>query len=212
MSVVTIRGQFGSGAPEIGRLIAESLHADFIDREIIAKVAERLNYPNQEITAKEMPPSSLMGRIAEALGRNGLALAKGPYLPTWEMQLDDALYLSGLESVITELAANQPVVILGRGSQYILKGYPESFHILTIAPLELRVKRVMETFQLDRECAEAQISRIDDSRNEFIKRYFGANQEDPLDYDLVINTEHFTFEEAVSIVIHAVPFTYLWKG
>jgi cytidylate kinase len=211
MSVVTIRGQFGSGAPEIGRLIAELLHADFIDREIIAKVAERLSASNQEVAAKEIPTGSLMARIAEALGRSGLALEKGPYLPTWEMQLDDALYLSGLESIVTELAANQPVVIQGRGSQYILKGYPESFHILTIAPLELRVKRVMETLQLDHESAEMQISRIDDSRREFIKKYFGANQDDPLDYNLVINTEHFTFENAASIVVHAVPFTELWK-
>lgn len=212
MSVVTIRGQFGSGAPEIGKLIAEPLHADFIDREIIAKVAEKLNCMDQETAIKEMPPGSLMGRIAAALGRSGLALEKGPYLPTWEMQLADAFYLSGLESVITELAANQPIVIQGRGSQYILKGYPESFHILTVTPQELRVKRVMEKLQTDQESAEKQIFRIDDSRRAFIKRYFGANQEDLLDYDLVINTDHFTYENAASIVVNAVQFTELWKG
>lgn len=211
MSVVTIRGQLGSGAPEIGRLIADSLHADYVDREIIAKVAEKLRWPDQEIATKEMPPGSLMERIAEALGRSGLTLDKGPYLPTWEIPLADTLYLSGLESVITELAKNQPIVIQGRGSQYILKGYPESLHILTIAPVELRVKRVMVKLQLDQESAEKEISRTDNSRREFIKRYFGADQEDPIHYDLVINTEHLTFENAASIAVHAVPFAELWK-
>jgi hypothetical protein len=116
MSVVTIRGQLGSGAPEIGRLIAESLHADFIDREIIAKVADRLHWPNQDISAKEMPPGTLLARIAEALRHSALSLDKGPYLPTWEMPTGDTLYLSGLKSVIIELAKKQPIVIQGRGS------------------------------------------------------------------------------------------------
>jgi len=212
MSVVTIRGQEGSGASKIGRLIAESLHADFIDREIIGKVADRLRWPDHEVAAKEMPPGSLMGRIAEAFGRSGLALdIMRPDLPTWEIQLGDTLYISGLRSVITELVKNQPVVIQGRGSQYILKGYPESLHILTVAPLELRVKRVMEKLQANQDSARKEITRIDDSRREFIKRYFGADQDDPVYYDLVINTEHFTFGDAASIAVQAARFAELWK-
>ena len=75
MSVITIRGQLGSGAPEVGRQIADRLHADYVDREIIAEVAARLRRQEQEVIAKEMPPSSLLGRIAEALGRS-LALVR----------------------------------------------------------------------------------------------------------------------------------------
>jgi len=33
MPIVTIRGQLGSGAPEIGKAIAEFLHADYVDRK-----------------------------------------------------------------------------------------------------------------------------------------------------------------------------------
>ena len=49
MSVVTIRGQLGSGAPEIGREVAERLHADYVDREIIAEVAARLHRQEQDV-------------------------------------------------------------------------------------------------------------------------------------------------------------------
>ena len=38
MPVVTIRGQLGSGAPEIGKLIAEKLQCDYVDREIISQI------------------------------------------------------------------------------------------------------------------------------------------------------------------------------
>ena len=67
MCVVTIRGRLGSGAQEIGRLIAKALHADYVDREIIARVAEVVRAHEDDVSAKEMPPGSLLGRIAGAL-------------------------------------------------------------------------------------------------------------------------------------------------
>ena len=67
MSLITIRDLLGSGAPEIGKLAADRLHVDYVDREIIASVAARLNRQEQEVTEKEMPPSSLLGRIAKVL-------------------------------------------------------------------------------------------------------------------------------------------------
>jgi cytidylate kinase len=200
MSVVTIRGQLGSGAPEIGRQVADRLHADYIDREIIAEVAARLHRQEQDVIVKEMPPGSLMGRIAEALGRSGVGF-EGVYLPTWEIPLDDTRYLRALESVVRELARSQSLVIRGRGSQFILKDYHGALHVLVVAPLEVRVRRVMENLKLDQETAKGEIARFDSSRREFIKRYFQAELEDPVYYDLVINTERFSFQAAASIVV-----------
>ena len=51
-----------------------------------------------------------------------------------------------------------------------------------------------------------EIARFDNSRREFTKRYFQAELEDPAYYDLVINTEHLSFEAAASIAVHALPF------
>jgi cytidylate kinase len=203
MSVVTIRGQLGSGAPEVGRQIADRLHADYVDREIIAEVAARLNRQEQDVVAKEMPDSSLLSRIAEALGRGGVCF-EGAYLPTWEIPPDDTRYLEALKFVVKELARSQLLVIRGRGSQFILKDYPGALHILLVAPIEERVKRVMENLWLDQEAAKREIERFDKSRREFIKRYFHAELEDPAYYDLVINTERLSFEAAASIVVDAL--------
>ena len=64
MSVVTIRGKLGSGAPEIGRIIAEKLHSDYVDREIIAEIAERLRRPKQEIAErKEILPLEVWDNV-----------------------------------------------------------------------------------------------------------------------------------------------------
>jgi len=205
MSLVTIRGSLGSGAPEVGRQAANKLHFDYVDREIIAEVAARLHRQEQDVIAKEMPDGSLLSRIAEALGRSGVCF-EGAYLPTWEIRLDDTCYLAALESVVKELARSQSLVIRGRGSQFILKDYPGALHFLVVAPLEVRVKRVMQNLELDQETAKREIARFDNSRREFIKRYFHAELEDPAYYDLVINTEHLSFQTAASVVVDTISF------
>jgi cytidylate kinase len=206
MSVITIRGQLGTGAPEVGKQIADRLHSDYVDREIIAEVAARLRRQEQDVIAKEMPPGSFLGRIVEALGRSGGMGFEGAYLPALQIPLDDTRYLEALKSVIRELARSQSLVIRGRGSQFILKDYPGSLHVLLVAPLEVRVKRVMQDLNLDEEAAKQEIESYDNSRHEFIKRYFQAELEDPANYDLVINTERLSFEATASIIVDALPF------
>jgi cytidylate kinase len=205
MTVVTIRGTMGSGTPEIGRLIAERLHIAYVDREIIAQVATQIKRPKQDIAAKEIPPGSLLGRISEALEHNAYSRASA-YLPTWELPLEDTQYLPALESVIKELARSGSIVIRGRGSQFILKDFPGALHVLVVAPFELRVKRIMESSKTKEGETKKEIENFDRSRRVFTKRYFHADLEDPVNYDLVVNTEKLSFENASSIIIDALSF------
>lgn len=206
MNIITIRGQMGSLAPEIGKSIAQKLKMDYLDREIIASVAEKLKKSENEIINKEMPPGSLLGKIAEALEHSYVSGIGGPaiYLPAWEIPLDDNRYLEGLVSVINELASSGSIIIRGRGSQFILRDRPDAFHVLTVAPFIVRLKRVMATLKLDEESARKEITRDDSSRREFTKRYFKAELEDPVNYDLVINTGKLNIEAGISIIAHAI--------
>jgi len=206
MSVVTIWGGRGSGAPEVGKHVAENLQTDYVDREIIARVAAQLQREEQEVLRKEMVPSSLLARIVEALGHSdsfGEGF-EGAYLRISEMPLDDARYLQALRSVVRELARSQRIVILGRGGQFILKDYPDVLHVLIVAPLQLRANRVMKSLNLDPQAAEREVARSDNSIREFMKKYFRSEPKDPEHYDLVINTEHLSFLAAASIVVDAL--------
>ena len=220
MAVVTIRGRLGSGASEIGKQVADRIHADYVDREIIAGVAARLRRDEKDIIEKEIPPGSLIGRILAALRHTtafesgGLSAAfvgvgipaafEGVSLPAWQIPLDDTRYLQALKSVIRELAGSRSIVIRGRGSQFILRDYPGALHVLVVAPLEVRLKRVMENLKLDEESARHEITRFDSSVNAFIKKYFHADLEALEYYDLVVSTEHFNFEAATSIIVNAL--------
>jgi len=212
MPVITIRGTLGSDAPEIGKIVAEKLHIDYVDREIISEIAERLRWPNYDIASKEIPPGSLRGRIVEALSYSYPSQSlpdvayTGPYLPTWEMPLDNIQYLAALEFVIKKLASSSSIVIRGRGSQFILKDYPCALHILIVAPLALCVKRVMESMAIKETEARKEVERSDSSHREFTRRYFHASLEDPVNYALVINTEHFNVDDAAGLIVGALPF------
>ena len=208
MPVITIRGLYGCWADEIGERIAQKLNIDYVDRMIIAEVAERLRQPSKNVEEKEMPPSTLWGRIAEAIAKApymGDSIYTGLYAPLWEIPLDDKNYLAALESVVKELAATRSIVILGRGSQFILKDVPGAFHALIVAPVNVRVKRVRERQNLKEKDALNEIARSDDAAREFIKRYFQANLTDPVNYDMVLNVNHLDSEAAAALIVDALP-------
>jgi cytidylate kinase len=182
------------------------LHASYVDREIIAEVAARLHQKEQDVMAKEMPRTGLLGRITEALERSyafGVGF-EGAYLPAWEIPLNDTRYLHALESVVKELARSPSMVIYGRGGQFILKNYPQAFHVQVVAPLEVRLKRVMQDLNLDPEVAKQEIARFDNGIRRFIKRYFQAEVDDPVYYDLVINTNRLSFQTAAAIIVDSL--------
>ena len=127
----------------------------------------------------------------------------GAYLSPELIPLGDTGYLEALKSVLHELARGPSLVVHGRGSQFILKDHPGSLHVLMVAPIEVRVKRVMQELGLDQEDARQEITRVDTSRHEFVRRYFHAELLDPVHYDLVINTRSLSFEAAASIIVNA---------
>lgn len=206
MPVITIRGKMGSGAPEIGRRVAERLNIDYIDSKIIAEVAARLNLEEQDILAKEMPPCTLRERIEEALQKGyatGIGI-QGAYLPITQVPLDDNRYLEALTNLFKELAQGHSAVIFGRGSQFILRNHPRAINISIVAPFSVRLKRIMEEKHLKEEQARQEMLHKDNAGREFIRRYFKAEMEDPVCYDVVINTERFTYDAAVSIILETL--------
>lgn len=213
MPIVTIRGQMGSGAPEIGREVARIIRGDYVDRQILENVARTIGRPLAEIEEKEHIPSRLIQRIVRALEKalersGGIESA---YSYTWQEPLDDTKYLDALKSVIQDLASEGNIVLLGRGSQFILHNNPSALHVLVTAPLPDRIRRVMAASKIDADEARRQIEEFDSSRRVFIKRFFKSNLEDPVYYDLVINTERLTYEAAARIIATAAEEKAPWS-
>ena len=125
--------------------------------------------------------------------------------------LDDARYLDALKSVIQDITLEGNIVIHGRGSQFILRNNPSALHVLVVAPLPLRIKRVMERSKTDEENALKQIEEYSKTRRDFNKRFFKKDMMDIVYYDLVVNTEHLTYEIAAQIIIKALQRKTPWE-
>ncbi|MCK7504669.1 MAG: cytidylate kinase-like family protein [Desulfobacterales bacterium] len=87
----------------------------------------------------------------------------------------------------------------GSGASYIL---PKEvcLRLLVVAPLEARIQNVMRTYKVADKEARRRVIRTEADRRAFIRKYFQADMMDPINYDLVINTEHIDIDLAARIV------------
>ena len=178
MAIITISRQLGSQGDKIAELIAQQLGYKVVSRQLINQAALQACAP--EIALAEIDELGLLG-ISPS-------------------DKDCKSYVKYLKKIIHNLAETDRVVIVGRGSQIILQDFPDTLHIRVIAPLKIRISRVMEEQSISHDAAAAQIKASDRSRDKFFKRFFDAKLSSPYFYDLVLNTGHINSEAATRII------------
>jgi cytidylate kinase len=181
MSAITISREFGSLGCEAAHKAAERLGFRLVQRELINQAAIRAGTPEVALAA------------IDELGL--LRLTPSPRA--------NQAYLVAVRQVIEVLAAEGNVVIIGRAGQALLKGRPDILHVRIVAPVELRAQRVSERFNVSIEAALAQVEASDRSRSRYVKRFYHIRWDDPMHYDLVINTAKLTSEAAALLITQA---------
>jgi cytidylate kinase len=116
---------------------------------------------------------------------------------------DRKVYHEMLRSAIAELSRRENVVVIGGGAQFLFAKVAASLHVQIVAPLPFRTARVMKLAGLDRAAAESLIEEKDQGKRRLMHDLYGQNWRDPTHYDLVLNTDHFSTEVAVEIIIRA---------
>mgnify|MGYP001228425865 CR=1 FL=1 len=182
MPIITISRQMGSGGIPIAHRVAEALGYTLIDGEAIIEVADRY------------------GLSAEALEQ---ADEKPPHFVD-KLDHKQVLDLHMIELIILEYALKGNVIIYGRGGQDLLKDINSKLRVRIIAPFEERVERWAEREWLDPDHARYLVRKSDQQRAGFIKYYFDRDWDNPLDYDLIINTGSLTEEIAVKLICDAI--------
>ena len=126
--------------------------------------------------------------------------------PPFVEKLDDQIEvdLFQIELIVLEYALKGNVIIYGRGGQDLLKGIDSVFRVRIIAPFEDRVERWAEREWLDPDLARVLVRKSDQQRAGFIKYYFDRDWNDPLGYDLMLNTQHLSEETAVKLICDGV--------
>jgi hypothetical protein len=109
-------------------------------------------------------------------------------------------YVRRLHRLFEAVANWGDVVIVGRGARFILPRH-SSFSVRVVAPLRLRVRRVISQMNLSDRDARKYITNVDQQRNAFLKRYFHQDVTEPDIHDLVINTEQLDIEGGTQTLI-----------
>jgi cytidylate kinase len=71
------------------------------------------------------------------------------------------------------------------------------------ASVGTREQRVAGTAGVERSQAARTIKDSDAGRSDYLKRFYSVDRESPTDYDLVVNTDRLSLEDAAEIVLHA---------
>ncbi|MBT8363197.1 MAG: cytidylate kinase-like family protein [Deltaproteobacteria bacterium] len=201
MAVITISRQYGAGGKTLGKMVATELGYEFADSEIIAKVAEMANVSTHWVETVENEAGGKLSRFVSRMVSRPLVdkILKGE-----RGYIDETIYLDYLVLIIAQIADEGDVVILGRGSQYILDDHPEAFHILMIDAFENRVRFMQKNYDLSESRATRLIRGEDKRRKTLYQKLGKTDYDDPFLYHLVLNMSKLTLEEAMQIVCKRV--------
>ncbi len=118
--------------------------------------------------------------------------------------IDEEIYLDYLVLIIAQLADDGDVVILGRGSQYILNDHPDAYHILLIDKTENRVQFMQKHYDLSRSRAVQVVKNEDKRRINLYRKLQKTDYDDPNLYHLVLNMGKVSLEKAAQQICNLV--------
>jgi len=201
MAVITISRQFGAGGNTLGRMIADELGYTFADQEIIQRIAKEANVSTKWIESFEKEAGSKVSRFIDKMVSRRLL---DRILKDERGYLDEKIYLDYLVLIVAQMADEGDVVILGRGSQYILDDHPDASHILLIDDFEDRVKFMMENYDLSSRRATQVVTTEDKRRVALYSRLGKHDYDNPSLYHLVLNMGKIDLKSALKLVCDLV--------
>ena len=188
--IINIGRQFGSGGKEVAEKIGSSLGIRVYDNELISKAAEESGFSRELLERSDEKRSvfslfSFFGADRFGSTRNYMG--------------DNELFKIQSD-VIRGIAEKGPAVFVGRCSNYILRD-KACLDAFVSAPLEARVKRVMERLDVDEDEAKTRIERQDRTRQTYYNFFTFGNWGAASDYDLCVDSSILGIEGTAELII-----------
>ena len=221
MAVVSVSSQYGAGARDVSRRLSRTLGLEYIDQTVLVDASRQLGRTVSEVAEKDERTDSLRARLGHflqrALERSAAGGAIDPMLGSGNLELmlsqsyqelsdsgsgvvDDRAILATTSQIIESIAQRGNVVIIGRGSQMILKDMPDATHVQLVADPAVALARVQEWEGVDEATAARSIEEFNKGRAAFHEKFWKVDVWSPLLYDLVINTTQLSYVQAAELV------------
>jgi cytidylate kinase len=191
---ITISREAGAGSDMVSEKLIEffqqqtkdpNIKWTVFDRNLIEKILEDHKLPDR---LKSFFTDEKRSKITQAMNELfGVTPPKGAILQK-------------TSETILELANSGYSIIIGRAANIITAKLKNTFHVRLVSTLENRIIHIQAHYSIDRKAAIEFIKKEDEARKDYLYSNFHKQIDDPLLYNLVINTSKVTYEEAASII------------
>lgn len=182
--VITMGCEFGSGGPEIGKMLAKSLGIEYYDRDLVDKVVEKIGVEKH--------------LVEEADNKNFVPYGIETSLGTRYANLSNKVIYTQFD-VIRKMAKSS-CVIIGRCSDYILKGQDDVVNVFVYAPTEVRIKTIMEKMNLSERHAAEVIRDYDNALHRRYKYITGTYRGDRHNRHLLVDSSVLGWEKTAKFI------------
>jgi cytidylate kinase len=201
--VITINREMGSGGRTVGRKLAEKLEVKYYDKALIQELTKEFGLTVEEIEKIKAQKKTWWNEFNNYYKKRATT--------TRPMEAETVLTTESMMAterrILQDLAAQESCVVAGRSGFLVFREWPNHFNIFIQAPMEKRIKRVMQKQGLSREDAIAAIKEVDKGRETYIHKYADTSRYDTRNYDLVINTEGLSEDDAVKVIMSYIELT-----
>ena len=192
--VVCISRAIGAGGDQIGRGVAERLGFRFVDDEIIREAARLSGEPAELIADAERRK----GFLERALSSMATSMTYEPSVERFNPPRNtEAL----IREAISEIASQGSVVIGAHAAAMQLGGGPDVLRALLTASEATRIARICDEVGLDAQAAAKALRESDKARRDYFRRFYDISDEQPGHYDVVVNTDHVSFDQAIGLIV-----------
>jgi cytidylate kinase len=186
---IAITREAGASGPTIARAVGEKLGWPVYDRELLQQVAEEMGL---RASLFKNADEKRKGWLQECLERIFAVPA-----------VSNSQYFRHLTETLLSLAAHGECVIVGRGAAQILPA-ATTLRVRLVGPVEERIKAIMQRFDLSREEATRWVEKTDAERDHFVRDHVGKDPSDARLYDLVLNSQRFSFAQCADFIVEAL--------
>ena len=190
-TLINIGRSFGSGGGYVGQAIGRKLGIPVYDNQLISEAAEQSGY-SKSLFAKGEEKHSLFS-VSSFFASGRLSYMDSGYV-------NDNVLFNIQSEVIRSIAEKGDAIIIGRCADYILRDL-NCLDVFISAPMEFRIKRLMENEQLDADEAEQLIRRKDRTRETYYNYYTFGAWGLAANYDLCVDSSILGIEGTADMII-----------
>lgn len=183
--IISVGREFGSGGHVIAEELAKRFQIPFYDENLLVHIAEEKNLDQDDlIKYDEKPKNKLFYRTVSGY-------SNAPQDGVANIQFD---YLKKMAE------KGESFVIVGRCSETMLKEFPGMISIFVLGDKEVKVKRIMEKYELTEHDAELMMKKEDWKRKNYHNYHCGGKWGDSRNYDFSINSSKLGLEKTTDLL------------